>query len=100
MTPSFSIVIPNYNYGAFVGATIESALAQTWPAVEVIVIDDGSSDGTVACLDGLPVTLLRHPRPLGKGQALREGFRKARDLGFDAVPVRLMLRSPKNPFKN
>lgn len=41
-----SIVIPNYNYEAFVAAAIESALALDWPQVEVIVVDDGSSDGS------------------------------------------------------
>ena len=39
-----SVVIANWNYAAFVGAAIDSALALDWPAVEVIVVDDGSTD--------------------------------------------------------
>jgi glycosyltransferase involved in cell wall biosynthesis len=39
-----SIVINNYNYGRFLGEAIESALAQTHPGVEVVVVDDGSTD--------------------------------------------------------
>ena len=40
-----SIVIPVFNGARMVGEAIESALAQSWPFVEVIVVDDGSSDG-------------------------------------------------------
>jgi glycosyltransferase involved in cell wall biosynthesis len=43
-TPLVSILINNYNYGAFVGEAIESALNQTYPHVEVVVVDDGSTD--------------------------------------------------------
>ncbi|RKT20445.1 glycosyl transferase family 2 [Paraburkholderia sp. RAU2J] len=42
----FSVVIANYNYGGFVGQAIESALTQDWPNVEVIVVDDGSTDNS------------------------------------------------------
>jgi glycosyltransferase involved in cell wall biosynthesis len=42
--PGVSIVIPNYNYGRFVAAAIESALAQDHPRCEVIVVDDCSTD--------------------------------------------------------
>lgn len=41
-----SIIITNYNYAAWLGAAIDSALAQNWPDVEVIVVDDGSTDGS------------------------------------------------------
>jgi glycosyltransferase involved in cell wall biosynthesis len=41
-----SIVIVNYNLGRFLGQAIESALAQTYPDTEIIVIDDGSTDNS------------------------------------------------------
>jgi glycosyltransferase involved in cell wall biosynthesis len=47
-----SVIIPNYNYEKFVGAAIESALAIDWPDVEVIVVDDGSTDGSRAIIKG------------------------------------------------
>src|SRR5437870_11095985 len=39
-----SIIITSYNYGRFLAEAIDSALAQTYPATEVIVVDDGSTD--------------------------------------------------------
>jgi hypothetical protein len=39
-----SVVVNNYNYGRFLASAIESALAQTYPKTEVIVVDDGSTD--------------------------------------------------------
>lgn len=41
-----SVVIPCYNYGRFVAEAIECALNQTWQPLEVIVVDDGSTDDT------------------------------------------------------
>ncbi len=46
MTPSVSIVIASHNYGEYVGQAIDSALAQDYPAAEVIVVDDGSTDSS------------------------------------------------------
>ena len=43
---SVSVVIPAYNAKQHISQTIKSILAQTWPADEIIVIDDGSNDGT------------------------------------------------------
>ncbi len=78
--PRFSIVIPCFNQGAFLHESLESALAQTRPAHEIIVVDDGSTDRyTVERIDALckpPVRLVR--------QANR-GLSGARNAGVDAA---------------
>lgn len=67
--PLVSICIPAYNAARFIAATLESALAQDYPLTEVIVSDDGSTDGTpemVARYTGRGVRLVRQPRNLGR----------------------------------
>ena len=44
--PTFSVVIPTYNRGALIDATLESVLTQTYPHYEVVVVDDCSTDNT------------------------------------------------------
>src|SRR6185503_8183759 len=46
--PCVSILIPCHNAEPWIAATIESALAQTWPNTEIIVVDDGSTDDSAA----------------------------------------------------
>jgi glycosyltransferase involved in cell wall biosynthesis len=48
VTPLVSILIPAYNAERFLAETLASALAQTWPRTEIIVVDDGSTDDTLA----------------------------------------------------
>ena len=77
-----AVVIPALNEERAIRGIVEAVLAIS---PNVIVIDDGSTDATVERIADLPITLIRHATPLGKGQGLRDGFRKARALGFDAV---------------
>lgn len=67
-------VIPAYNEVA----TIHAVAAQTLAHVtRVIVVDDGSDDGTAQALASLPVTLLRNPRNSGKAASLWRGMQVA-----------------------
>ncbi len=49
-----SVIIPTYNRNEFVVEAIESLRAQTWKSLEVIVVDDGSTDDTLTALKGIP----------------------------------------------
>jgi glycosyltransferase involved in cell wall biosynthesis len=51
MTPLVSILIPAYNAEPWIADTISSALGQTWAEKEIIVVDDGSTDGTLRVAD-------------------------------------------------
>ncbi|HET9299472.1 MAG TPA: glycosyltransferase [Candidatus Polarisedimenticolaceae bacterium] len=70
-----SVVIPAYNAAAFLGEALESVFAQGIPDVEVVVVDDGSSDGTaeVARRFGRGVRVLSQPRS-GSGRARNLGL--------------------------
>lgn len=50
LTPKVSVVIPTYNYAHYLPYALESVLNQGYPNLEVLVIDDGSNDGTVDVL--------------------------------------------------
>jgi dolichyl-phosphate beta-glucosyltransferase len=84
--PAYSIVIPAYNEEARLPATLEKVLAfvheQKW-AAEVIVVDDGSRDGTADIVRRLATTepmlqLLENPGNRGKGYSVRNGMLRAR----------------------
>ena len=79
---SLAIVIPAYNEALRI-REVASAASSFTP--HVIVIDDGSTDHTLDCIDDLPLHLVRHSHRLGKGAALRSGFARALELGVDAV---------------
>ena len=72
-------VIPTYNNVGTVAGVVRGVLAQGLP---VLVVDDGSTDGTEEAFKGLEITYLRHPKNRGKGIALRTGLEEARRLGY------------------
>jgi len=73
-----SIIIRNYNYEAYIGDAVDSALAQTHPDIEVIVVDDGSTDGSRRILQsyGDRIRLILQENG-GEGAAANAGFAAA-----------------------
>ncbi|MEO5759661.1 MAG: glycosyltransferase family A protein [Mesorhizobium sp.] len=71
----YGVVIPAFNAAATIAATLNSVLAQTVKASAIIVVDDGSTDNTIAVIDALsmPVTVLRQENA-GPGSATTRGF--------------------------
>lgn len=72
-----AVIIPLFNGAAWIRQTLLSVLAQTLPAREIIVVDDGSSDDSIAIVQSIPgVALHRHP---GKGthQTRQFGFARS-----------------------
>src|SRR5690348_12287413 len=80
--PWVSIVITNYNYAAYLRDSVESALAQDHAAAEVIVVDDGSTDGSLEVLsllkDAHPELTLLLGANGGQAAAMNRGWRAAR----------------------
>ena len=80
-TPTFSVVIPTYNEASDIGDTLARVLAQSMPPCDVIVVDGGSSDGTVEklhAIGGGRVTVIEEGRRRGVAAARNSGLRVAR----------------------
>lgn len=71
MSPLVSILIPCYNAERWVARAIESALAQTWPNKEVIVVDDGSTDGSLEVIRSFDGRIRWETGPNRGGNAAR-----------------------------
>jgi glycosyltransferase involved in cell wall biosynthesis len=81
--PLVSIVTPAYNAAAFLEETIESVLSQDYPEIEYIVMDGGSSDGTLDILRRYEGRLRYLSRPdRGQSNAVNQGFAMARGRFF------------------
>lgn len=74
----FSIVIANYNYGRFVSRAIDSALDLDWPDVEIIVVDDGSTDNSKDVIEAYAGRIISRFQP-NSGQLV------ANNVGFAAT---------------
>jgi glycosyltransferase involved in cell wall biosynthesis len=76
--PKISIIIPAFQQREFLARALDSLTRQEYPRLEVIVVDGGSTDGTVALLEGSPVVSRWVSEPdEGQTQALNKGFRLA-----------------------
>ena len=75
--PVVSIVISNYNYADYVGQAIESALSQTYQNIEVIIVDDGSTDASAEVIDSFSRNSrlrILHQANAGQAAAMNRGF--------------------------
>ncbi len=76
--PTVSVIIPNYNYGRSIGLCIRSVQEQDYPATEIIVVDDCSTDDSVATARSLGATVLSTGRNSGVATARNLGVERAR----------------------
>jgi glycosyltransferase involved in cell wall biosynthesis len=78
--PRFSVLVPAFNAGLYIATTLHSVRKQNFPSVEVIVMDGGSTDGTVEIarnFPGLAITVVSEP-DRGQLDALQKAVRLAR----------------------
>lgn len=78
MRPLVTIVTPSFNQGEFIEETIQSVLDQDYPNIEYIVMDGGSTDGTLEILKKYKQKLVWHSGPdKGQADAINKGFQQA-----------------------
>ena len=73
-----SVVLPVFNEAQNLGRVLDQLQSLKLPDTEVIVVDDGSTDGTSEVAEKKGVRLVRHPYNIGNGAAIKSGIRAAR----------------------
>jgi glycosyltransferase involved in cell wall biosynthesis len=78
-TPGISVIIPAYNVARYISEALESVLAQAAPDTQIVVVDDGSTDGTASVAEQFAprVQVLRESHA-GIGATFNRGMREAR----------------------
>jgi glycosyltransferase involved in cell wall biosynthesis len=96
-SPRVLVVIPAMNEEASLPATLDE-VRRTAPWADLVVVDDGSSDGTANAARAHGVPVLRHVVNLGVGAALQTGFRYALARGYD-ITVQLDADGQHDPAR-
>lgn len=83
MEELISIIIPTYNRKDFLCQAIDSVLKQTYKNIEIIIIDDGSKDGTMECIEDKygrneKVKFFQNSKNSGAGFSRKNGYKKAK----------------------
>jgi cellulose synthase/poly-beta-1,6-N-acetylglucosamine synthase-like glycosyltransferase/peptidoglycan/xylan/chitin deacetylase (PgdA/CDA1 family) len=106
--PGVSVVVPAFNEEVGIAAAVRSLLRSDYPTLEVVVVDDGSTDATAEIVAGLgepDVTLIRQPNG-GKPAALNTGIARARhdvivmvdgDTVFEPDTIRYLVQPMADP---
>lgn len=77
-TPLISVIIPVYNREKFVSKVVANVFSQNYPAIELIMVDDGSTDGTRQAIESLPHDIRYFYQPnQGPASARNRGIRDA-----------------------
>ena len=80
-----AVLIPALDAAETVGGVVQGVRAELGDAIPIFVIDDGSRDATARAAEDAGATVLRHPKNLGKGAAIRTGLRAAGAFGCDVA---------------
>ncbi len=76
--PRISVITPSFNQAKFIKRTIDSVLSQKYPNLEYIIMDGGSTDGTVEILESYRKKIIfRSEKDKGQGDAINKGLRAA-----------------------
>lgn len=101
--PKASIFIPSFNHAQFLPEAIESVLAQTYPHIELVIVDDGSTDGSLEIANSYAqkhpstVRVFTHENHanLGISATVNEGFKRSTGDFFSGLPSDDMLLPDK-----
>ncbi len=94
-TPLVSVVVPIYNGERFLEKAVRSCVDQTYPQVEVILVDDGSSDGSRALAERLAAA---HPAVRCQHHEGNQGVSAGWNTGFSAAKGTLLLRLAQDDY--
>lgn len=85
--PSFLIILPAFNVAGYLKKTLKGLKDSVPASASILVVDDGSTDETIQDIEDSEIVLIRHSHNLGKGAALKTGFKFALAHDYDYAIV-------------